>query len=138
MMKDAFQIGEVKRHAFIVNKNDVASFDGEQVHPVCSTFALAREIEWSSRLFVLEMKDEDEEGIGTMLVIQHKSPAMIRDQVSVVAKVKSLVDNELICSIEVKVEDRIIATGETRQQVLKKSKIKKLFEAVKRHGEERE
>ena len=39
------------------------------VHTVLSTFALGRELEWAARLFVLEMKSVDEEGIGTELFI---------------------------------------------------------------------
>ena len=39
------------------------------VHTVLSTFALGRELKWVARLFVLEMKSVDEEGIGTELFI---------------------------------------------------------------------
>jgi len=127
-MKDIFKIGDEKEHRFSVRPEDIAAFDGVPVHQVCSTFALAREIEWSSRLFVLEMKSEYEEGVGTMLLIEHKSPALLGESVLIRAEVKSIGDNELICSIEVKVEDRIIAVGETGQKILKKDKINKLFE----------
>ena len=51
-------------------------FSGKVVHPVCATFALARDIEWTTRQFVLQMRDDDEEGIGTMLTIDHRSPAL--------------------------------------------------------------
>ena len=47
----------------------------KNVHPFYSTFALGRDVEWACRQFVLEMKEEDEEGIGTFLNITHKSPA---------------------------------------------------------------
>ena len=130
-MKDVFQKGAEKIHSFVVRHEDIAVFEGKQVHPVCSTFVLAREIEWSSRLFVLEMKEEDEEGIGTMLAVNHKSPALVGEEMTIIAKVKSLIENELICDIEVKVEDRIIAVGETGQKILKKEKINKIFRAAK-------
>ena len=54
----------------------MAAFGGEVVHEVYATFALARDAEWTTRQFVLDMRDDDEEGIGTFLSIEHKSPAL--------------------------------------------------------------
>ena len=69
----------------IVKLGDIAKFEGKTVHPVCSTFALAAYIEWSSRLFVLEMKEEDGEGIGTSLTIYHKSAALVNEELEIEA-----------------------------------------------------
>ena len=66
-MKNAFKTGDQKIYKKIVMPEDQAIFQGELLHPVCSTFALARDFEWSSRLFFLEMKEMDEEGVGTFL-----------------------------------------------------------------------
>jgi predicted thioesterase len=126
-MKDLFKPGDQKIHTFSVVEKDTATFQGEQVHPVCSTFALAREIEWSTRLFVLDMKDEHEEGIGTQLSIHHCSPAFVGERVSVMAVIKSLVKNELICTYEVKVGDRLVAYGETGQKILGREKLNELM-----------
>lgn len=108
-------------------ESDCAIFNGELLHPVCSTFALARDFEWSSRLFFLEMKDDDEEGVGTMLSIDHKSPAFIGEEVVFTAGVEKIEINELICTIVAKVGDRVIATGKTGQKMLKKEKLRELF-----------
>lgn len=110
-------------------ESDCAIFNGELLHRVCSTFALARDFEWSSRLFFLEMKDDDEEGVGTMLSIDHKSPAFVGEEVLFTATVEKVEKHELICSIEAKVGDRIIATGKTGQKMLKKEKLKELFKS---------
>lgn len=131
-MKNIFTAGDVRIHRFTVKEADVAAFGGEEVHPVCSTFALAREIEWSSRLFVLEMKEEDEEGIGTRLSIEHRSPALQGEELQISAKVESLTGNELICSVLVKAGERIIAEGRTGQKVLKKEKLEKIFSKIKK------
>jgi predicted thioesterase len=64
-----------------VSHADTANLDSGQVHPVYATFALGRDAEWCCRLFVLEMKEEDEEGIGTFLSIEHRSPALENSQV---------------------------------------------------------
>jgi fluoroacetyl-CoA thioesterase len=97
------------------------------LHPVYATFALARDFEWSSRLFFLEMKEDDEEGVGTSISIEHQSPAQIGEEVTISATIESITGNELICIIEARSGDRVIATGKTGQKMLKKEKLKKLF-----------
>lgn len=130
-MKDIYKIGDKKHYSFTVKENDLASFHGETVHHVCSTFVLAREIEWSTRLFVLDLTEADEEGVGTMLEIKHKSPAFVGDNVQIEAVVESFENNELVCNYAAKVKDRLIATGRTGQKVLKKDKIKEIFSTFK-------
>jgi len=126
-MKEKFKPGDVKVYMKKVSREDAAAFHGEVLHPVYATFALARDFEWSSRLFFLEMKDDDEEGVGTFLQIEHQSPAKIDDEVTISAKVESIAGNELICIIEARSGDRIIATGKTGQKMLKKEKLKKII-----------
>src|SRR6478735_3233809 len=114
-MKNLFRSGDQKQYEKTVTEADFARFETGLVHPVCSTFSLAQAIEWSSRLFVLEMKDEDEEGIGTMLSINHCSPAFPGEEITIKATIKTLERNELICTYEAKVGDRLVAKGETGQ-----------------------
>jgi predicted thioesterase len=127
-MKAIFKPGDQKVFERVVLESDVAAFHGETVHPVCSTFALARDIEWSTRLFVLEMREADEEGIGTFLSVEHKSPAFVNEKLTIEATVETLVGHELICSYIARVDDRIIATGKTGQKILKREKIARLFQ----------
>ncbi len=129
-MKALYKPGDCKSHTFVVQEQDIASFESGKVHPVCATFTLAREIEWASRLFVLDMKEEEEEGIGTMLKITHESPAKIGSQVEITATVLTQVKNELICSFVAKVGSRVVAHGETGQKIIKKEKLKLLFESI--------
>ncbi|MGC4022272.1 MAG: hotdog domain-containing protein [Cyclobacteriaceae bacterium] len=126
-MKYIFKPGDQKSFTRKVEENDCAIFNGELLHRVCSTFAMARDFEWSSRLFFIDMKEADEEGVGTMLSIDHKSPAFVGEEVTYTATVDSTNKNELICNIEAKVNDRIIATGKTGQKMLKKEKLSQLF-----------
>ena len=111
----------------VVSEADTATFHGAQVHPVCATFALARDLEWSSRLFVLEMAEDDEEGIGTYLSLDHKAPALVGETLTVTATVKAQTGHELICVVEATVGDRVVATGETGQKILKREKLDRLF-----------
>ena len=126
-MKNPFGIGDVKRHLFEVRPEDIAQFESGLVHSVCSTFKLGKEMEWSSRLFVLEMVEEHEEGVGTSLEIKHLAPAFVGEQVEVTATFESLTKNELFCRIEVSVGNRKIAMGRTGQKILTKEKINQIF-----------
>ena len=73
-MKTPFAIGDQKKYWHTVSDQDLARFASGTVHEVYSTFAIARDAEWSGRLFVLEMKEESEEGIGTGINIIHHAP----------------------------------------------------------------
>ena len=96
---------------YLVKESDVAAFHGEVVHPVCSTYTLAREVEWATRQFVLDMRDEDEEGIGTALIINHIGPAFPGDEIVIEATVESVHGHELICSYIARVGEKIVAQG---------------------------
>jgi fluoroacetyl-CoA thioesterase len=126
-MKQIFQAGDTKQYKRIVSSQDVAAFHGEVVHPVCSTFSLARDVEWTTRLFVLDMRELDEEGVGTFLTIEHKSPAFVGEEITFTGKVEKVNGHELICSFVASVGDRLIAQGTTGQKIFKRETLKKLF-----------
>lgn len=126
-MRNLPKIGDARVYRKKVEEADVAAFNGEVLHSVYATFAMARDMEWSSRLFFIEMKEEDEEGVGTHLSIDHLSPAFIGEQLEVIATVAQLNGNELICNIEVKTKNRLVARGKTGQRMLKKEKLNRLF-----------
>lgn len=122
-----FIIGDKKIFKKTITADDLAIFHGELLHDVYSTFALARDFEWSSRLFFIDMKESDEEGVGTFLRIDHKSPAFVNEEITIIATVELVGEMELTCIIEAKVNDRLIASGKTGQKMLKKDRLKKIF-----------
>jgi len=126
-MEQLFSIGDKKYHEKIVDLADLAGFQTGIVHKVCSTFALAREIEWASRLFVLEMLEEFEEGIGTELSIIHKSPALEGEKLLFEATISRLKEDEIYCDVIVSVDNRVIAECTTGQKVLAKIKIDQII-----------
>lgn len=125
-----FHIGDTKVYSIVVGPQDVAAFESGIVHKVYSTFCLARDAEWSTRLFVLEMKEADEEGIGTFIDITHRSPAAVDSQVDFYATLQEVNGHEVICSFVAKCGDRMIAEGRTGQKILKKEKIDRLMASI--------
>lgn len=130
-MKLIFKPGDKKQYLKKVGEADLATFHGEVLHPVYSTFALARDFEWTSRLFFLEMKDENEEGVGTFLSIEHKSPAKLGEEITLTATIETIKSNELICTIEAACGNRVIAMGKTGQKMFSKEKLRTLFNLIR-------
>ena len=131
-MKDIFKIGDIKRHSFRVTDNDYATFNTGTLHKVCSTFALGREMEWSSRLFVIDMLEDHEEGVGTFLNIEHHRPAFLGEEVEVKATLEEINGHEVVCAIEVKVGETVVASGKTGQKIMPREKINQIFTSLER------
>lgn len=130
-MKHIYNVGDTKHYKHTVTDADLAAFDSGTVHNVYATFALARDAEWSSRLFVLDMKEEHEEGIGTFVNLQHISAAFVGDVVSFEATIDEIEGSVVNCSIKATVGGRTIAEGRTGQKILPKEKIERIFEQLK-------
>jgi fluoroacetyl-CoA thioesterase len=126
-MKNVYKPGDKKHFRRMIAASDVAAFDGNVVHHVYATFSLARDAEWSSRLFVLDMKEDDEEGIGTFLNVEHKAAAFVGEEINFTTWIDRIEGNELICFFEARVNDRIIAVGKTGQKILPIEKLKTIL-----------
>jgi predicted thioesterase len=129
-MKLLYQLGDEKIFELIVGEKDIASFESGKVHPVYATFALGRDAEWCCRLFVLDMKEPDEEGIGVSLTIHHVSPALLGEKVIFKAWVQTIEKNSILCKYEARVGERLIAFGEQGQKIVKKDRLEKMFKNI--------
>jgi predicted thioesterase len=129
-MKQPFQPGDIKSFIHVVGQADTARFESGEVHSVYSTFALAREAEWSGRLFVLDMKEQDEEGIGTGITVKHLSPALVGEEILFIAILAEVNRNEVVTDYRATVGDRLVAEGRQWQKILKKEKLTKLFSQI--------
>lgn len=122
-MRKLFRSGDQKFFKTVVTTDSVASFNKQQVHPVYSTFALAKDAEWACRLFVLDMKEDHEEGIGTHLSIDHLAPALVGSEVEITATLVQVTGNNVHCTFEAKHGQRLLAIGAQTQKILLKSKL---------------
>jgi fluoroacetyl-CoA thioesterase len=120
-----------RRHSFQVLAADVADFTpegGHFVHAVCSTFRLARAAEWAGRLFMLALKDADEEGVGTFVHLDHHAPAFVGENVVMTVTLDDVTPaGAVTCSFAARVGDRLVATGRTGQRILPKTKLQAAF-----------
>lgn len=130
-MKNIWKKGDQKTFIRIVRPEDIAEFEAGEVHAFYSTFALSRDAEWAGRLFVLEMLEPHEEGIGTSLQVKHRSPALVGQEVVITSEIEEIVDNKITCSFTAKVQDRLVATGTTGQMILTKEQVNQIEEKAK-------
>jgi predicted thioesterase len=126
-MKQIFAAGSEKTFTKLVTGDDIAAFERGTVHEVYATFAIARDAEWTGRLFVLEMLDDDEEGIGTHVLVDHHAPALIGETVTYEAVIDELHKNVVGCTFSAYVGRRLIASGRTAQKILKKDRLDSIF-----------
>ncbi len=127
-MKNPFQWGDKKIYEYKVQPKDFAAFDEEGlIHPVLSTFTIAKCAEWVCRLFVHEMKEEGEEGVGVMVSVNHHAPALENEIVIFTAELVAVEKNKVICQWNAKVKDRLIASGEQVQKIVM---VKKFYETL--------
>ncbi len=127
-MKLIFKKGDTKTYTKKVKQEEIASFESGTVHEVYSTFSIAKDAEWSGRSFVLDMKEDDEEGIGTSISVNHKSPAFVGEEIMYIATFEEITDKkEIITSYKAYAGKRLIAEGIQGQRILPKAKIDDIF-----------
>jgi predicted thioesterase len=129
-MKNPFSQGDQKIYLTTVTEDKLARFDAGLVHPVYSTFALGKDVEWACRLFVLEMKEDGEEGVGSYLQIEHLYPAPIGSTVKIIATIESVTGNEVACSYVAIANGFEIARGLQGQKIINKERFDRLVDRI--------
>lgn len=129
-MINPFRPGDQKTFEVQVTGDKLAAFESGTVHPVYSTFALGRDVEWACRLFVLEMKEAGEEGVGAYLSVEHLYPAPLGSTVQIVATLEAVEKNEVICSWEAHANGHLIGKGRQIQKILNKERFDRLIQSL--------
>ncbi len=89
-MKPTIQIGQSIQISFSVTPEMQPNFEGKTIHQVCSTWDMAHQFELAARQTLEPHLNEDEEGIGSFLSIDHCAPAPVGKTVSVEAMITEL------------------------------------------------
>ena len=129
-MKNPFSSGAIKVFETQVSADKLAAFEVGEVHPVYSTFALGKDVEWACRLFVLEMKEAGEEGVGSFLSVEHLYPAPLHSKVRIEATLVEVIKNEVVCTWEAFANGHLIGKGRQIQKILNKSRFDALIQSI--------
>ena len=131
-MKNPFAPGDTRTYPTVVTEDKLARFADEGlVHPVYGTFALAQDAEWVCRLFVLEMKEAGEEGVGSFVSVRHVAPAPVGTAVRLVARLERVEGNAVWCSWQCWAGERLIAEGEQEQRILDQARFAALIDRLR-------
>ena len=74
-MKNTLQVGQLAEVTITVTEDMCPAFDGIIVHRVYSTWSMAHHMELAARKILAPHLEEEEEGIGSHLSIDHLAPA---------------------------------------------------------------
>jgi len=110
-------------------------FHGVLVHRVYSTWSLAHHMEVAARTVLAPYLDEDEEGLGTHLSVDHLSITPMGKTVRIRAECVEVGSHRVVCSVQAFDGDRLIGHGQQVQRVLPKDVIRKLVERYSPDGE---
>jgi predicted thioesterase len=127
-VKADFKPGIVRQLQVQVTEDMCPAFDGVVVHPVYATWSMVHHMEIAARKVLVDFLEDDEEGIGARISVDHRSPAPVGTTVTVRAELTEIHNNRVICRVTAWDDDRLIGQGEQVQVVLKKDRIKRLFE----------
>lgn len=99
------------------------NFDGVYVHPVLSTWEVVRHLEVAGRKLLVPHLEPHEEGMGTHITIDHRSPAVVGSVVMFEAVVEECTPRRLICRVSAAVGDRLVAEGRFTQTIVTREKL---------------
>ena len=109
-------------------------FDGRLHHPVCATLTLVNYMEVAGRRLLEPYLDDNEEGVGAHISIDHRSPAPIGAEICVSAEVESLSHNRLVTRMSAWCGQRLLAAGKFVQVVLEKQRLAAILEQARRQS----
>jgi predicted thioesterase len=89
-------------------------------------------MELAARLVLAPHLDDDEEGIGAHLTIDHVAPTPVGHTVRVVAVATDVAPTTVVCECTAYDGDRIVGRGRQVQRVLPKKKLNALISRAKR------
>jgi len=132
-MKPTLQVGNAADVTITVTREMCPAFDSVVVHYVYSTWSMAHHMELAARAVLAPHLDEDEEGIGSHLSIDHIAPTPMGHTVRVHAEATELSESTLVCDITAYHVHRdgsesVVGRGKQVQRVLPKEKLRAIIE----------
>ena len=130
-MKRSLTVGTSAEVTAEVTEDMCPAFDGVIVHRVYSTWSMAHHMELAARKVLAPHLDDDEEGIGSSLSIEHLAPTPVGHSVRVVAIATEVNDTTVVCDLTAYDGDRLVGRGRQVQRVLPKSTLEALIERAR-------
>lgn len=117
-----------------VTDDMVAHLDGHVLHRVYGTFWACYHAEVAARRAIEPYFDEGEDAVGSALSITHHGMAGIGARLRAEARVISVHGRRILCRVELRDADRLIAEGTQEQVVLPADVIKRKVAEANHHA----
>ena len=131
-MKTSLQVGQAADVTITVTEDMCPAFDEIVVHRVYSTWSMAHHMELAARKVLAPHLEEDEEGIGSHLSIDHLAPAPVGHDVRVHAEAIEVDDEGVVCEVTAWDGDRLLGRGRQVQRVLPKTVLQRIIDRASR------
>ncbi|MHC4414111.1 MAG: thioesterase family protein [Planctomycetota bacterium] len=131
-MKPSLEVGTRAEVTATVTEDMCPAFDEVVVHRVYSTWSMAHHMELAARMVLAPHLEEDQEGIGSHLSVDHLAPTPVGHTVRVVAEAIEVDETTVVCAVTAYDGDRLVGRGTQIQRVLPKKKLEALIHRARR------
>ena len=135
-MKPTLKLGATAEVTITVTEDMCPAFDGVVVHRVYSTWSMAEHMELAARMVLAPHLDDDEEGIGSHLSIEHVAPSPVGHTVRIVAEAVELEPTTLVCSVtayhDCSGQGTVVGRGRQTQRVLPRQTLQGIIARAER------
>lgn len=130
-MKPGFEPGVTRELVVEVTEEMCPSFDGVVVHRVYSTWSVAHHFELAARKVLVDYLDDEEEGVGSHVSVDHHAPCAVGRWVRVRATLVEVRRDHHVratCAVTAHDGGRLLADGRQVQVVMNKGHLRKYLE----------
>jgi predicted thioesterase len=90
-----------------------------KVHPVYATYTMAKHFEEAGRKLLLRHLEDDEDGLGRSVAVEHLAPSWVGDQLAIEARCVAVDRRRVTCECTaIDADGRAVGHGSTVQVVL--------------------
>ncbi|MEK6799565.1 MAG: hotdog domain-containing protein [Planctomycetota bacterium] len=130
-MKPGFEPGITRELSVVVTEDMCPAFDDVVVHRVYSTWSVAHHFELAARMVLVSFLEDEEEGVGSHVSVDHLGPCPVGRTVrvrAVLTKVWRDHHTRVVCDVTAHDGDRLLARGRQVQVVMNKEHLRRYLE----------
>lgn len=130
-MKPGFTPGLFREVFVEVTEAMCPAFDGVIVHRCYSTWSAAHHFELAARKVLVDFLEDDEEGVGSHVSVDHLAPCGLGRTVRVRAELTEVIQERhvrVVCSLTAHDGNRLLARGRQVQVVMNKQYLERYIE----------
>ncbi|GAB6934111.1 MAG: thioesterase [Bacillota bacterium] len=129
-MKPGLAVGHRETITVTVTEDMCAGFGGKRIHPVLSTVSMVYYLEWAGRKVIEPFLEDEEEGIGAAISVEHRAPAPVGKTVTFTAEAIEVTPKRVVCRVWAMHDKAVVGEGVFTQVILPKARIQERIHAM--------